>query len=224
MTSSRRRVQSQLRNQRSVVKDAIATSQKIEYLIRDKIQSSVNLEVAKEALSLTKRQLVEYKNEDPAQFYPRPIFTAPNNSSRLPRPVRVPSPAPAPSFPRTPPFPPRPHVSTGSVGRRRSTGSYSPTPSEGSIPSGPDQPRNSRAQRRRPGVPPPSGDVATDASHQTPRRHPGVPPPAGDVTIDVGHRTAQTFTPRGERGTRIRDAKRNIVWKEHYQADDEEGI
>lgn len=44
---------------------------------------------------------------------------------------------------------------------------------------------------------------------------------ARDVGIDMGYRTARTLTSRGERGSRVRDANRNVVWRERHQGDDE---
>ena len=208
----RRMLKSQLRNQRSVVKDAIAASQKIERLIRDKVKSSVNLEVANEALGLAKKQLDAYSSRDSAQVYPQHVFTAPKNASRLPSPLRVPSPPPgpnkpsplpspiivpspppAPSNPANPSSPPRPPVSTVDAGRRMSTVAVDTTPSGMSVPHEPSQYKNRRAKR--------------------PRR--GVPPMSGGVGVDMGYRTASAFVPRGQRGSRVRDGNRNIGRKHH---------
>ena len=192
-------LESQLHDQRLVVKDAITASQKIENLVRGEVRSSINLEVANEALNLAKRQLDVYNKQDSLHVSPHPAFTAPNNPSQFTSPQRVPSPPPAPFVPQAPSSPLHPDISTGVAGRRRSKSSSSTTPSVVYIPSGRNQPRNSRTRRRRPGV----------------------PPTAKDVAIDVGHPSARAFPPRGERGGPVRDANEDIVRKEHHQGDDE---
>ena len=193
----RRILESQLRHQRSVVKNAVAASLRIEGLIRGEVQVSVNWEVANEALSLAEKQLNKYDKRGPAQVYPQTVYTAPDYPSRPPSPVSIPRPPAAPLFPGNPSSPAQPHVSTRDAGLRKSTVSSDTTPSRVSVPNGPDQPRSVGAQRR----------------------HHGVPPTPGDVTIDVGHRTARTVTLRRERGNRFRDANRNVVRREHHLRD-----
>ena len=204
-------LESQLRDQRSIVKDAIAASQKIEQLIRGKVRSSVNLEVANEALSLAKRQLEQYNNQDSAQVYPQPIFTVPNGPSRQPSPMIVPSPPPspplsesrvaspprAPFFPETPSSPLRTPLSPGGVSRGMSAAAIDTMPSGVSVPPRPSRHRNTRAKR--------------------PRR--GGHPMSGDVGADMGYRTAATLDPRRAPGSRIRNANRNVVWTEHHEGD-----
>ena len=199
-------LESQLRDQRSVVKDAIAASQKIEQLIRGKVRSSVSLEVTNEALSVAKKQLHDDSNRDSAQVYPHPVFTPPNNPSRPPSPGIVPSPPPAPLRPGTATSPPQPHVSTGDAGRRRSTVSFDTTPSVVFVPNGPELPAyNDPDQTSNVGLAP------TDR---------WVPPTASGVGIDVGHRIARASTRQRQPGSLSWDPDRKI-WKDDHQGDGE---
>ena len=56
-----------------------------------------------------------------------------------------------------------------------------------------------------------------------------VPPGQGTHTtatgldVDMGYRTARTLSRRQERGSRVRDADRNVVWRDVHQGDDDEG-
>ena len=201
-------------------------SQKIEQLIRGKVRTSVNLEVANEALSLAGRQLDQYNDQNPPQVYPQPVFTAPNGPSRRPRPVRVSSQydhyhdqdwadlyldpvstAPNRSYQRLRPVrvpsPPRsPFISETPSSPRTplSTGDAGRGMSKAAVDTMP------------PGASVPPG--SSQPSNTRAKRHcRKVPPMPGDVGVDMGHRTAATLDPR------TRPGRRNVSMERHQRDD-----
>lgn len=202
----RRLLKSQLRNQRSIVKDAIRASANIESLIRGQVRDQVNLKVANEILSLTKRQLKAHTQQANQERHGRSgvdpristYSSVGSGSSSQPGPMRPPSPPPSPPLPRTPIFPPQPLVSTRDADRKRSTIAVNTNPSRAM---GSDEPGR-------------SGTTRVDPSVRGTQ-------PTADINIDMGYRTARTLGQRQKRGSRVRDAGRNIVWREGHDGDDE---
>ena len=196
---NRRLLKSQLHDQRSIVKDAVATSTNIEYLIRRQVRRLVNLEVASEALNLAKRHLEEYNGRSYPEVDHHPISVTSSDSSPRPGPTRLPSPPPSPRLPGTRSSPHQPPVSTRDAGRRRSTMAADMTPSGAWV------------------------FVEPSASSNTTSNSPsqGAHPMTTDVNIDMGYRIARTLGQRQERASRVRDADRNVVWTETHHGDDE---
>ena len=183
------------------MRDAISVSSRIEYHTRGIRVQSVNRRVARDTLKLAKTQQ-EYgrtvRQEILAARLSKKSSIPSEGSSPQPGPSRRRGPQPSPppsvviSLPHEPPVP------TGDAGRRPSSIAVDATPSVVSVPRKPGQPRNARAK----------------APHRE------FPPMSKNVETDMGHRIASTFTPRRERGSRVRDADRNVVWREHHQGDD----
>lgn len=171
---NRRLLKSQLHDQRSIVKDAVATSTNIEYLIRRQVRRSVNLEVANEALNLAKRHLEEYNGRSYPEVDHHPISVTSSDSSPRSGPTRLPSPPPSPRLPGTRSSPHQPPVSTRDAGRRRSTMAADMTPSGAWVFVEPSASSNTRSN-------PPSQ---------------GTHPMTTDVNIDMGYRTARTLGQR----------------------------
>ena len=151
--------------------------------------------------------------------------TLSEGSSPQPGPSRRRGPQPSPPPSVIVPFP-EPPVPTGDAGRRLSSVAVDATPSVVSVRKKPRKPRNARAKAPYREVPPtPSSGRGLNSGIQPylPRNRGPKAPDNGitkDVEIDMAHRIAPTFTRRSERGRRVRDADRNIVWREHHHRDD----
>ncbi len=194
-------MESQLRNQSSTLKDAVATSRHLALLITGEQGSSVNLTVAKEALKLAKRQLGE---DDRRSFHerhaqpginPRSSAISPttsDNSSPRPGPEMPPSPPPSPPLGRTSTSQYLPPSSTRHTDRRMATdiansGAWVFPSSEGAA--------SNEGVRLR-----------SQANH----------PMATEINTGIRDRSARNLELRAGGGSRVRDQEGNIVWRERH--------
>ena len=203
---SRKLLRSQLRDERASVKDAIAASEYLAYLVRGQ-RSSVNLQVANEARSLAKRQLEEYAWQVNQERDRRPevhsrfsasSYARSGGSSPRPGPPGPPDPPPSAPLPASPTFHPQTPFSATNADPGAFTVAADKTSSGAHLHDEPGTSTNTN-------VAPPS-----QATH----------PAATDFHSDVGHRTARTLDRRTDRGSRVRDADRNVVWRENHHDDD----
>lgn len=191
-------MKSQLRDERSTVRDAVTASRRIEFHVRGQVSSSLNQTVARYALHIAKTQLEQYDRQTYQRFDRRPEIS-PDSSGFLSATSEDSSPPPGPPGPPSPPpSPPQPLVSERDADRKRSTIAANII--------------SSRAMGfDKPG---PFGNTRVDPSVRGTQ-------PTADINIDMGYRTARTLGQRQERGSRVRDAGRNIVWREGHDGDDE---
>lgn len=203
-------MKSQLRDGRRTVKDAISASIMFEYDFRGQERPSRNLTVARQARTFTKAQLRQYDRQRIHQEGDVRPRTNPGALHSLSTTSDGSSPQPSPSGSSRPPtYPPLPsgpvshrqaHLSTRDANRRNSTDVTTiPDPRTGIT----GEPSTSRHTTR---LDPPGRNI-----------HPV--PVATDVNSDMGYRIAGTLDRRRHRGSRVRDADRNVVWEENHQGD-----
>lgn len=200
-------MKSQLRDERHTVKDAISTSIRFGYDYRGQEQPSRNLTVARQARTLTKAHLRQYDRQRTHQegdVRPRTnpgalhsLSTTSDGSSPPPSPSRSPRPPTYPPMPSGPVSHPQAHLSTRDANRRNSTDATTIPDHRTGITGGPSTSSNTTR------LDPPSRNI-----------HPL--PVATDVDSDMGYWTAGTLDRRRHRGSRVRDAERNVLWEENH--------
>ena len=194
----RRLLESQVRNQKAIVKHAIRASSILQFYIQGHDKKSMNQLVADKTLNLARTQLIEsvsqYREEQTTRTvsvdaYPLSSTTTSDSSlSRRPNPVRSPSPPPPPpsSFHPPPPFSTRnashsePRIATGMT----STGKWEY------------------------GQPGRSWNTEIDPTDQ------GSRPVPMNMNSDNGNRSLGVLNRSTGRESRVKDEKGDVVWKQ----------